>query len=121
MPGTVPITVIDNFNRAALLFGVYAQDQWRPAEKLEVTLGGRFDAMDYFGWQTQFSPRLGVVYKLAPATTLNAGYARYFQAPPFESVLLNTVDRFENTTGVPAVTSGIRRSRPRMISFSTPE
>ncbi len=106
VPGTVPQTVVDNFNGDALLFGVYAQDQWRPTEKLEVTAGARFDAMDYFTWQTQFSPRLGAVYKLTPSTTLNAGYARYFQVPPFESVLLETVNKFKNTTGASSVTSG---------------
>jgi outer membrane receptor protein involved in Fe transport len=104
--GTIPETVVDNFNGKALLLGVYAQDQWRPTDKLELTIGARFDAMDYFGWQSQFSPRLGVVYKFTTTTTLNAGYARYFQVPPFESVLLETVNKFANTTGASAVTSG---------------
>jgi outer membrane receptor protein involved in Fe transport len=106
VPGTVPETVVDNFNGKALLLGVYGQDRWHPTEKLELTLGARVDAMDYFGWQTQFSPRLGAVYQLTPSTGLNAGYARYFQVPPFESVLLDTVDKFANTTGASAVTSG---------------
>jgi outer membrane receptor protein involved in Fe transport len=105
-PGTIPETVVDNFNGKALLLGMYAQDQWRPTEKLELTIGARLDAMDYFGWQTQFSPRLGAVYKFTPTTTLNAGYARYFQLPPFESVLLETVNKFANTTGASAITSG---------------
>jgi outer membrane receptor protein involved in Fe transport len=104
--GTVPETVVDNFNGMALLLGVYVQDQWHPSGKLELTIGARFDAMDYFGWQTQFSPRLGAVYRLTPATTLNAGYARYFQVPPFESVLLTTVNKFADTTGASEVTSG---------------
>jgi outer membrane receptor protein involved in Fe transport len=104
--GTVPESVVDNFNGMALVLGAYLQDQWRPIEKLELTIGARFDAMDYFGWQTQFSPRLGAVYKLTPTTALNAGYARYFQVPPFESVLLETVSKFANTTGASDVTSG---------------
>jgi outer membrane receptor protein involved in Fe transport len=104
--GTIPDTVVDNFNGKALLLGAYTQDQWRPTEKLELTIGARFDAMDYFGWQTQFSPRLGAVYKFTPTTTLNAGYARYFHVPPFESVLLKTVNKFAHTTGASVVTSG---------------
>ncbi len=104
--GTVPETVVDDFNGKALLLGVYAQDQWHPIEKLEITAGARFDAMDYFEWQTQFSPRLGAVYHLTTTTALNAGYARYFQVPPFESVLLATVTKFAGTTGAPDVTSG---------------
>jgi outer membrane receptor protein involved in Fe transport len=115
--GTIPETVVDNFNGKALLLGVYVQDQWHPMEKLELTLGARFDAMDYFGWQTQFSPRLGAVYKLTPTTTLNAGYARYFQVPPFESVLLTTVNKFANTTGAPEVTSGNQKIKAEDDEF----
>jgi len=106
VPTTIPEVVIDNFNGKAMLLGLYAQDQWRPLEKLELTLGARYDLMDYFGWQTQFSPRLGLVYQLTPSTILNAGYARYFQVPPFESVLLETVNKFAGTTGAPTITSG---------------
>jgi outer membrane receptor for ferrienterochelin and colicin len=76
--GTTPETVVDTFNGKALLLGVYGQDQWRPTKKLELTIGVRFDAMDYFGWQTQFSPRLGAIYKLTPTTAFNAGYASLF-------------------------------------------
>jgi outer membrane receptor protein involved in Fe transport len=104
--GTVPEAVIDNFNGKSLLLGIYAQDQWRPTEKLTLTLGARYDLMDYFGWQTQFSPRLEIVYKLGPATTLNAGYARYFQVPPFESVSLKTVNKFAGTTAASSIISG---------------
>jgi outer membrane receptor protein involved in Fe transport len=104
--GTVPETVIDNFNDKALLLGLYAQDQWHPSPKLELILGARYDMMDYLRWQTQLSPRLGLLYKLTPSTTVNAGYARYFQVPPFESVLVGTVGKFAGTTGAPMITSG---------------
>jgi outer membrane receptor protein involved in Fe transport len=104
--GTNPEVVIANSNQKALLFGLYAQDQWHPLRALELTIGARYDVMDYFSWQNQFSPRLGLVYKLTPSIALNAGYARYFQVPPFESVAMNTVNKFAGTTGAPAVTSG---------------
>ena len=115
--GTVPETVVDNFNGMALLLGVYVQDQWHPTGKLELTIGARFDAMDYFGWQTQFSPRLGAVYRLTPATTLNAGYARYFQVPLFESVLLTTVNKFADTTGASEVTTGNQKIKAEDDEF----
>jgi outer membrane receptor protein involved in Fe transport len=115
--GTVSQPVVDNFNGMALLLGVYVQDQWHPLEKLDLTIGARFDAMDYFGWQTQFSPRLGAVYRLTPTTALNAGYARYFQVPPFESVLLETVDKFANTSGASAVTSGNQKIKAEDDEF----
>jgi hypothetical protein len=115
--GIIPETVVDNFNGMALLLGVYVQDQWHPIEKLELTIGARFDAMDYFGWQTQFSPRLGAVYKLTPTTSLNTGYARYFQVPPFESVLLTTVTKFANTTGASDITSGNQKIKAEDDQF----
>jgi hypothetical protein len=43
---------------------------------------------------------------LTRTTSLNTGYARYFQVPPFESVLLETVNKFANTTGASDVSSG---------------
>lgn len=106
VPGTVPETEIDNFNGKALLFGLYAQDRLNPLPNLELLLGARYDIMNYFGWQKQFSPRMGLVYSLSPSTTLNAGYARYFQVPPFESVLVNTVATFAGTTGASNIESG---------------
>jgi outer membrane receptor protein involved in Fe transport len=89
-----------------LLFGLYAQDQWHPVPKLELILGARYDVMDYFDWQTQLSPRLGLVYKLTSSTTVNAGYARYLQVPPFESVLVGTVNKFAGTTGASMIMAG---------------
>lgn len=106
IPETTPIRVVDNFNGRAILVGLYAQDQWKPTEKLELTLGVRWDLMDYQVNQHQFSPRAGVVYKLFPTTELNAGYARYFQVPPFESVLLETVSKFANTSAASSISSG---------------
>src|SRR6266851_4366209 len=68
--------------------------------------GVRWDMMDALVGQWQFSPRVGAVYQVAPDTALHAGYARYFQVPPFESVLLGTVGKFAGTTGEPSVTAG---------------
>jgi TonB dependent receptor/Carboxypeptidase regulatory-like domain len=105
-PETTPIAITDNFNDRALLFGIYLQDQWHPTRKLEITAGARWDLMEYMGNQHQVSPRLGVVYHLTRTTALNAGYARYFQVPPFESVLLETINKFANTSGASDVPFG---------------
>ncbi|MBV8362085.1 MAG: TonB-dependent receptor, partial [Deltaproteobacteria bacterium] len=117
VPAILPKAVIDNFNGDALLFGLYVQDQWRPLPALELTLGTRYDVMNYFGWYTQLSPRLGLVYKLTRTTVLNAGYARYFQVPPFESVLVNTVDKFAGTTGASAIGFGNPKIEPEDDEF----
>ncbi len=117
VPSTTPELIINNFNGKALLFGVYAQDQFRPSSNLELIIGARYDMMNYFGWQDQFSPRVGLVYRISPSTTLNAGYARYFQVPPFESVLLNTVAKFAGTTGASSITFGNDRIKAEDDEF----
>ena len=73
--------------------------------------------MDYLVSQNQFSPRAGAVYKLTSTTTLNAGYARYFQVPPFESVLLETATKFANTTGASPVLSGNQNIKAESDNF----
>ena len=40
-----------------------------------------------------------------PDTTLHAGYARYFNPPPFELVATETVSKFQNTTGASTLTT----------------
>jgi outer membrane receptor protein involved in Fe transport len=116
-PQTVPSGIVDNFNGKVLLFGLYAQDQWHPINRFEVTLGVRWDLMDYLVSQNQFSPRAGAVYNLTSTTTLNAGYARYFQVPPFESVLLETATKFANTTGASPVLCGNQNFKAESDNF----
>jgi outer membrane receptor protein involved in Fe transport len=103
---TVPEPVIDNHNSKAILFDAYLQDEWHPNPKFTLIAGIRFDLMDAYLTQWQFSPRVGATYALTPDTSLHAGYARYFQTPPFEAVLFGTVGKFAGTTGEPGVASG---------------
>jgi len=103
---TSPVSVVDDHNTKAILFGVYVQDEWHLTPKLALNYGVRWDMMNALVGQWQFSPRVGAVYQVAQDTALHAGYARYFQVPPFESVLLGTVGKFERTTGEPSVTAG---------------
>jgi outer membrane receptor protein involved in Fe transport len=46
---------------------------------------------------------VNVVWKPLDGTTLHAGYARYFNPPPFELVGNTTINRFAGTSGAPAV------------------
>jgi hypothetical protein len=117
IPETTPTALVDNFNGSALLFGIYLQDQWHPTSKLEITLGSRWDLMEYMGNQHQFSPRAGLVYQLTRTTSLNTGYARYFQVPPFESVALETVNKFANTSGASPVLSGSQNIKAEDDNF----
>ena len=82
---------------------LYLQDEWKPFEKLTVNYGLRFDYMSAFVKADQLSPRLGLVYKLTPETTLHAGYARYFTPPPTELVSSKTLALFANTSNAPPV------------------
>jgi outer membrane receptor protein involved in Fe transport len=50
------------------------------------------------------SPRVNVVWQPTDATTLTAGYSRYFVPPPFELIASPTIALFANTTAAPAVT-----------------
>jgi len=99
---TTPFRIVDNLQITDWLYGGYLQDEWKPTEQLTVNFGARFDLSDAFVRATQFSPRVGVVYKLPTKTTLHAGYARYFTPPQTEVVNDVSIQKFEKTTGAPA-------------------
>ena len=100
-----PITIIDNEPKNGnILAGVYIQDEWKLAPKWTVNYGLRYDYMSSYVTADQLSPRLGVVYKWTPDTTLHAGYARYFTPPPTELISQKTVALYENTSNASAVT-----------------
>jgi outer membrane receptor protein involved in Fe transport len=89
---------------ANTLSSVYVQDEWKPFDKWTVNYGLRFDYMSADVTADQLSPRLGVVYKVTPDTTLHAGYARYFTPPPTELIAQKTVSLYEGTSNAPTVT-----------------
>jgi len=59
--------------------------------------------VDEYTHEAQISPRLNVVWTPFVGTTLHAGYARYFNPPPFELVGNTTIGRFLGTTAQPEV------------------
>src|SRR4029077_11197259 len=58
----------------------------------------RADKVDAFIKESQVSPRLGFVYQWSDATTLHAGYARYFTPPPAELISQTDIALFQGTT-----------------------
>ena len=98
---TTPFGFTDNNSKVAQLYGIYAQDEWKPIDKLTINYGLRFDQVDAYVTGSQLSPRLGAVYQLTPQTTLHAGYARYFTPPPNELISGQTVADFQGTTNAP--------------------
>jgi outer membrane receptor protein involved in Fe transport len=93
---TVPITVAGG--KTGRLYGVYLQDEWALAPEVTLNVGARFDAVDAYTTENQFSPRINLVYAPTRATTFHAGYARDFTPPPQELIGTTTVAQFDNTT-----------------------
>ena len=102
IPSTVPISIVDNKALQTWIYSVYAQDEWKPIEKLTINYGVRFDLYDGLERADQASPRVGAVYNLFRGTTLHAAYARLFTPPPTELVTVESIQKFATTTGAPA-------------------
>ena len=108
-----PETIQDNNSKNGnTLLSLYLQDEWKPFDKLTVNYGLRFDRMDAFVEASQLSPRMGLVYKATPETTLHAAYAREFTPPPTELVQTKTLDLFANTSNAtPGLNSPVEPER----------
>ncbi len=103
---TMPVSVGANFNKINLVYGVYLQDTWKITEKLSVNFGSRWDLLDAFSVNSQFSPTINFVYKVRPHTTLHAGFARYFQIPNFQGISPAINNIFAGTSGSLGVAGG---------------
>ncbi len=69
------------------IVSLYAQDSWRPRDRLTLDLGLRYDRSRLLLSETQWSPRLGLTYRLG-RTALRASLNRFFQPPQTEYLLL---------------------------------
>jgi len=101
--GDQPLSIGDKNARTGAFYGIYLQDEWRIRPSLTINYGLRGDIVDEYAHEAQLSPRVNVVYKPFEGTTLHAGYARYFNPPPFELVGNATLGRVLGTTAQPAV------------------
>ena len=100
----VPFNINDSGASTGYLYSAYLQDEWKLSSKLTLNYGLRYDGMDEYVHASQLSPRIGLVFQPTSATTLHAGYARYFTPPDFELVSASTVSRFNGTTNQSEVT-----------------
>ncbi|MBS0663715.1 MAG: TonB-dependent receptor [Verrucomicrobia bacterium] len=100
----VPFTIADHQRKRGQLYGGYLQDEWKLGD-LTVNYGARADAVDAYTRESQLSPRLNAVYTLSAATSLHAGYARYFTPPPLEVLQTGDIAQFANTTNAPELTA----------------
>jgi len=106
----LPLSITDNGSKHGYSYGLYAQDEWDVTDNVTINYGLRYDAFSAFDAENQLSPRVNAVWKPTDATTVHAGYARYFSPPPFELVASGSVALFDNTT---AAGSGGPNDTPR--------
>ena len=99
-----PFTVDQGQGKTGGLYGVYAQDEWRVLPRVVVNYGARFDVVDEFDHENQFSPRVNVVWTPTHTTTVHGGYSRYFVPPPFELVGSENINAFNGTSAASEVT-----------------
>ena len=91
--------IVDDHTLHGQFYGLYLQDEWKIVPKLTLNYGARFDVFNSsFDDENQLSPRVNLIYQPADATTLHAGYARYFTPPPIENVSGSSVNKFDGTS-----------------------
>jgi hypothetical protein len=94
----LPVTVVNNDHADNLVAGIYVSDLWRIAAPLTASLGLRWDSLSGFTSGHQLSPTLSLVYRPDGATTLHAGFARYFQVPSLLGISPTAQAAFAGTT-----------------------
>ena len=70
------------------LWSAYVQDDWTAADGLTIGAGVRFDESRLLLRRRQWSPRLGVSYRVADQTVVRGSVSRFFQPPQPENLLL---------------------------------
>jgi outer membrane receptor protein involved in Fe transport len=98
-----PYTIVDNSGKTGKLFSYYLQDEWHISAPLTLNYGVRYDKVDAYVNEDQWSPRVNVSYKLSDATALHAGYSRYFTPPPQELAAQSSINLYANTSNAPSV------------------
>jgi outer membrane receptor for ferrienterochelin and colicins len=64
--------------------GLFAENEWRAADRLRLTGGVRYD--DHSGFGGQLSPRAYAVFAASPDWTVKGGVARGYRAPTLEQL-----------------------------------
>jgi outer membrane receptor protein involved in Fe transport len=91
--------IADNNRLHGQFAGAYLQDEWKIFQQLTLNFGGRLDDFNSsFDNEWQISPRANLIWQPFEATTLHAGYSRYFTPPPVEAVTGTTLNKFVGTS-----------------------
>jgi outer membrane receptor for ferrienterochelin and colicin len=87
-------------NETPLLFAAYVQDTWRPSTTVTISAGVRFDRSRQLLPRTQWSPRVGVAYRVDDRTLLRGSVNRYFQPPQPENLLLSSSEEARTLSSI---------------------
>lgn len=71
-----------------VLWSAYVQDDWTAPGGLTIGAGVRFDESRLLLRRRQWSPRVGVSYRVADQTVVRGSVSRFFQPPQPENLLL---------------------------------
>jgi len=102
-PLPTPLSVNDATSKIGWSAGAYVQDEWRLLPGLTVNAGLRFDELNQFVTANQLSPRFVIIYQPFSATTVHAGFSRYFTPPNQVQATPANLALFQNTTQQPAI------------------
>lgn len=100
----LPLSIVDDSGKHGTLASLYVQDEWHPFDPLTFNYGLRWDHVAAFVYQSQWSPRINLAYKLSAATALHAGYSRYFTPPPQELASQQSIGLFAGTSNAAQTT-----------------
>jgi len=102
---TSPVTLVDNQAKTGTTTSFYVQDEWSLSKALTLNYGVRFDQVNAFIQEQQWSPRVNLAYKVTSATAVHAGYSRYFTPPSQELLSQSSVTSYQGTSGASEVTT----------------
>ncbi len=100
--GASGVHVVDGGGETGFTYSAYLQDEWHLTPTLTMNYGLRYDVLNGYTDTEQLSPRVNLVWKPEVATTLHAGYSRYFTPPSLEDISGQAIGKFAGTTGYPA-------------------
>ena len=112
-----PFSIFDSHGQIGYTYSIYLQDAWKVIPTVTINGGLRIDGLEAFTSEWQLSPRLNVAWEPTKATTLHAGYARYFTPPRQEFVSTTSIAKFDDTTAAASVpiNSTVRAERAHYV------
>ncbi|WP_304308875.1 TonB-dependent receptor [Pseudacidovorax intermedius] len=117
--GDTPVLINDNSGKTGELASLYLQDEWRIDPKLTFNYGLRYDSVNAYTKEHQWSPRLNLAYAATDTTALHAGFARYFTPPPQELASQQSINLYTGTTNQPEVANSdpVKAERSRYFDI----